>query len=321
MAWALIGAASCGGADGSGGIDAGPGDDVDAMPGTLPDAGPAPELPGVTNPQDVIDAVNARLPAELQISFLGVPTGEDLDAERARRGPRRALVEVDEITTSGPGEIIVGVDAAQVGTIHPGTIIIDSRIRDGTSIEVGDVVLAHVEITDPDAGNLLVTRDASDGLIVVNSYFHDSDADCFRPNDNETYLGNFVERLGRGPDSHADGFQTFFSDGSETIDNVDILANIIWMPRGVPIAGGGEYQTNRTMLFSNDVVDWVVAYNYLVAGNFAVEREASDDIRFLHNVFCHPDECDSFGIRTGGPWTTDNWAGNTYKDGSPAPAD
>lgn len=308
--------------DGGAGADAGtePRDGGADAGFDLSDAG-VPVLPGVTNPQDVIDAVNARLPSGLQISFLGVPTGFNLDAERARRGPRVSqFTRVTEITTTGPDQLVQGVDADRLGTIHAGTIIIDSRIRDGSVIAVPNVILAHVEITDPAAGNLLVTRDGSDGLVVVNSWFHDSDADCFRPNDNETYLGNFVEKLGRGPTSHADGFQTYFTDGTATVENVDILANIIWMPKGEPIAGGGEYQTNRTMLFSNDVIDWVVAYNYLVAGNYVVEREASDDIRFLHNVFCKTSECPSFGIRTGGPWTAQNWEGNTYKDGSPAPA-
>lgn len=298
-------------------VDAGA--SVDA--GAPVDGGPAPVLPGVTNPQDVIDAVNARLSADLRIQFLGVPTGLNLDAERLRRGPRvTSLTRITELSTTGPNQVVKGVDADRIGTIHDGTIIIDSRIRDGSVVAVPNVVLAHVEITDPAAGNLLVTRDGSDGLIVVNSWFHDSDADCFRPNDNETYLGNFVEKLGRGPTSHADAFQTYFTDGTRTVKNVDVLANIIWMPRGVPVSGGGEYQTNRAMLFSNDVVDWVVAYNYLVAGNYVVERDTTDDIRYLHNVFCLPADCQAFGVRTGGPWTAQNWSGNTYTDGSPAPA-
>ncbi len=319
-----VGPAGSGGGDAgagaSSGIGGAPGSGGEDGSGGFLGQGGSPVLPGVTDPQDVIDAVNERLPDELAIEFLGVPTGENLDGERDLRGPRISdLTEIDEINTEGPNEIIVGVDAGAIGTIHEGTIIIDSRIRDGSEIEVPGVILAHVEITDATAGNLLVTRDESDGLIVVNSWFHDSEADCFRPNDNETYLGNFVEKLGRGAESHADGFQTYFSDASETVENVDILANIFWMPRDVPIDGGGVYQTNRTMLFSNDVVDWVVAWNYLVAGNFAVEKDETDDIRFLSNVFCHPDECESFGIRTGGPFTEENWSGNTYKDGSPAP--
>jgi len=310
------------------GLDAGPAPDAHVV--AVTDAGPRPDaasdaalpdFPCVGEALAVIDAVNARLPEDMHIAFLGVPTGRDIDAERARRGPRlSSLRMIDEISTDGPNQIIRGVDADHIGDVHPGTIIIDSRIHDGWAVDQPDVIFAHVEITDPAAGNLLVSRDASDGLIVVNGWFHDSDADCFRPNDNEVYLGNFVERLGRGPDSHADGFQTFLGGRDETVDHVDVLGNIIYMPRGVPIEGGsGTYQTNRTVLFSADVTDWVVQCNFLVAGNYVVEREEADDIRYLDNVFCHPDDCESFGVRTGTGWNAENWSGNTYIDGSPAP--
>jgi len=279
-----------------------------------------PDLPCVGDALTIIEGVNARLPAEMRVAFLGVPTGRDIDAERARRGPRlSSLTVIDEINTEGPNQVIRGVDADHIGEVHPGTIIIDSRIHDGWAVDQPNMIFAHVDITDPAAGNLLVSRDTSDGLVVINSWFHESDADCFRPNDNEVYLGNFVERLGRGPDSHADGFQTYLGGRDDTVDHVNVLGNIIWMPRGVSVEGGGEYQTNRTMLFSADVVDWVVQCNFLVAGNFAVERGDADDIRYLDNVFCNPDECESFGVRTGSGWTTENWAGNTYIDGSPAP--
>lgn len=205
------------------------------------------------------------------------------------------------------GEASIRAKAGTSGTLTPGTYKADGKptvwrnVRFSSSIKPGGdndtfincfipsmkltgfgTTLIGCELSSPTSGNAIVSTDNS-GLAVINSHVHDYSADAFRPGDNETYVGNLVERLGLNPDSHPDGWQTYAAGDNPSTD-VRIWSNVIDFRTSY--GDGKVYKVNSVTLFSDAAINWRIDRNWIRNdGRYALDSGPDDSVSVTNNVF------------------------------------
>lgn len=253
--------------------------------------------------------------------------GSTVDAQAASRGDEtspdvtRARTELDRpwAHNTGPanpaalrpsGSLTIETDGAVVEDLDiTGEVIINAnnvtlrnfRIN-ATSWYGINVSGSGVVIEDGEIFNMLSAGILGGGYTARRLHIHDSEGDAIKSSGSVLVEYSFIEKLGRKPDSHADGNQT--RGGS----NITFRYNNIWMPvPGSSNYPGSPYKANANFMLQQNIDNFVIESNWLNGGGYTIYCPDGGGVYIRNNMFGRDYK---YGVVTG---NCAEWSGNVWE--------
>jgi hypothetical protein len=137
-----------------------------------------------------------------------------------------------------------------------------------------------VVIEDGEIFNMLSAGILGGGYTARRLHIHDSEGDAIKAGGSVLVEYCFIEKLGRKPDSHADGNQT--RGGS----NITFRYNNIWMPvPGSSNYPGSPYKANANFMLQQNINNFVIESNWLNGGNYTIYCPDGGGVYIRNNRF------------------------------------